>query len=252
LITVGVIKKKMRKKQKRGNLIALLIGYDDKKVYFWKIYSHSLRAYETIILPRKWRNLDDKQMYNLLENVIDVIRTVVRDGLKSVLIASSNKKEFWKKIMDHVAKHHYWLLKGYNRVSFGEIIGNANSLESAKNLVSKEESKQIVTEVISEEIYRLEKIINTEDLNAGLLYNLDDIESIVYEGGKKDKNAAKKLDLIIITQNYIDNQKNKNRIHRLSQIANNKGIKVKIISIEDPSVDHFDQFGGILAFKKEC
>jgi stalled ribosome rescue protein Dom34 len=243
----------MRKKQKRGNLIALLIGYDNKKIYFWKIYSHSLRAHETIKLPRKWQNLDDKQLYNLLEEVVDVIRKVVKDGLKSILIASTYYKEFWNKFMEHVTKHHQWLLKGYNRVSFGEINGRANTLESAKNLVSKEESKQVVTEIISEEIShlieRLEKIINAGNPNEGLLYNLDDIEAIVYKGGKKDKSAAKELDLIIITQNYIHNHKNKNRIHRLTQIAKNKGIKVKIISIEDPSVDRFNQFGGILAFK---
>ena len=246
----------MRKKQKRGNLLALLIGYDDKKIYFWMIYSHSLRAYETIKLPRKWQNLDDKQVYNLLEDVVDIIRKVVRDGLKSILIASSHKNEYWKKLMEHVTKHHKWLLKGYNRVSFGEVNGIANSLESAKNLVSKEESQQVVNEILSEEIYqlivRLEKIINSGNPNAGFLYNLDEIEAIVYEGGKKDKIAAEKLDLIIITKNYINNQKDKNRIHRLTQIAINKGIKVKMISIEDPSVDRFDQFGGILAFKKEC
>ena len=244
----------MRKKQKRGHLIALLIGFDDKKIFFWKIYSHSIRAYETIKLPRKWQNLDDKQLYNVLEEVVDIIRKVVREGLKSILIASPYENEYWNKLPDHISKHHKWLLKGYNRVSFGEIIGTANSLESAKNLVSKEESKQVVTEIISEEIYqlieRLEKIVNSRNSNNDLLYDLDDIEKIVYEGGKKDKKAAEKLDLIVITKNYINSQKNKSRIHRLTQIANNKGIKVKMISIEDVSVDRFDQFGGILAFKK--
>ena len=244
----------MTKKPKCGTFLAILMSYDDKKVYFWKIYSHSLRAYETIKLPRKWQYLDNKQLYNLFENVVDIMRKVVRDGLKSILIASSYNNKYWKQLREHISQHHKWLLKGYNRVSFGEINGTANSLESAKYLVSKEESKQVVTEIISEEIYqlieRLEKIINSGDPNVGFFYHLDDIEEIVYEGGKRDKTAASKLDLIVITKNYINNQKDKNRIHRLTQIANNKGIKVKLISIEDPSVDRFDQFGGILAFKK--
>ena len=246
----------MTKKPKCGTFLAILMSYDDKKVYFWKIYSHSLRAYETIKLPRKWQYLDNKQLYNLFENVVDIMRKVVRDGLKSILIASSYNNKYWKQLREHISQHHKWLLKGYNRVSFGEMIGTATSLESAKNLISTEESKQVVTEIISEEIYqlaeRLEKIINTGNSNIGLLYSLDEIEAIVYEGGKKDKSAAEKLDLIIFTQNYIDNQKDKVRIQRLTQIAKNKGIKMKIISIEDPSVDRFDQFGGIIAFKKEC
>jgi len=130
----------MRKRQQRGHLIAILIGFDDKKIFFWKIYSHSLREYDTIKLPRKWLNLDDKQLYNVLEEVVDLIRKVVRDGLKSILIASPYENGYGNKFTEHIAKHHKWLLKGYNRVSFGEILGTANSLESAKNLFAKEET----------------------------------------------------------------------------------------------------------------
>ncbi|MBA7587760.1 hypothetical protein ES708_29798 [subsurface metagenome] len=82
------------------------------------------------------------------------------------------------------------------------------------------------------------------------MYNLEDIEAFIYEGGKKDKTAAEKLDFLIVTEDFINNHKNKHRIHRLIQIANNKGIITKTISIENPAVDRFNQFGGILAFKK--
>ena len=80
---------------------------------------------------------------------------------------------------------------------------------------------------------------------------MEEIEALVYEGGKKDKDVAKKLDLIIMTKNFIEKNRNKNRIHRLLQIANNKGVKTKIISIDNPFADRFDQFGGLLAFRKE-
>jgi len=79
---------------------------------------------------------------------------------------------------------------------------------------------------------------------------LEDIEVLIYKGGKKDKSAAEKLDFLTVTEDFINNHKSKNRIHRLIQIANNKGIITKTISIENPAVDRFNQFGGILAFKK--
>jgi stalled ribosome rescue protein Dom34 len=78
---------------------------------------------------------------------------------------------------------------------------------------------------------------------------LVDIEALIYGRGKKDKSAAEKLDFLIVTEDFI-NSHNKHRIHRLIQIANNKGIITKTISIESPSADRFNQFGGILAFKK--
>ena len=60
------MKKRMKKKPKRGFLVALLIGFDEKEIHTWKVYSHSLRSYKTIKLTRKWKYLDDKQIYKLL------------------------------------------------------------------------------------------------------------------------------------------------------------------------------------------
>lgn len=244
----------MKKKQKRGFLVALLIGFDEKAIYSWKVYSHSLRAYKTIKLPRKWKYLDDKQRYNLLEDMVNIIRPVIREGLKSIILANPEKEEYSATFLDHINKHHQWLLKGYNRVSIGEIDGVADSLESAKFLISQEESKLVIDETITDElndiVKRLEKLIHTGDPEKLLLYSLEEIEAIVYQGGKKDKKAAEKLDLIIITANFIEKQANKSNIYRLLQIANNKGVKTKTISKESQYTDRFDQLGGLLAFKK--
>jgi len=246
----------MKRKPKRGFLVALLIGFDEKEIHTWRVYSHSLRVYKTIKLARKWKYLDDKQIYNLLEELVNLIRLVIRDGLKSILLASPQKKDYSTIFLDHINKHHQWLVrsKGYNRVSFGEIVGNANNIESAKFLISQEKSLHVIHETTSDEINllvkQLNKIINIGDPNRLLLYNLVDIEALIYGRGKKDKSAAEKLDFLIVTEDFINNRKNKNRIHRLIQIANNKGIITKTISIEDPAADRFNQFGGILAFKK--
>ena len=249
------MEKKMKKRPKRGFLMALLIGFDEKEIHTWKVYSHSLRVYKTIKLTRKWKYLDDKQIYKLLEELVNLIRIVIRDGLKSILLASSQKKDCSTIFLDHINKHHQWLVrsKGYNRVSFGKIVGNANTLEGAKFLISQEKSLDIISETTSDEINllvkQLNKIINVGDPNKILLYSLEDIEALIYGRGKKDKSAADKLDFLIVTEDYI-NSHNKHRIHRLIQIANNKGIITKTVSIENPAADRFNQFGGILAFKK--
>jgi len=246
----------MAKKSKRGFLMALLIGFDEKFIHAWKVYSHSLRFYKTIKLTRKWKYLDDKQIYHSLEELVNFIRLVIKDGVKSILLASPQKNNYSTIFLDHINKHHQWLVrsKGYNQVSFGEIVGNANTLESAKFLISQEKSLDIISETTSDEINllvkQLNKIINVNDPNKLLLYNLEEIEELIYGRGKKDKSAAENLDFLIVTENFINNHKNKNRIHRLIQIAKNKGIITKTISLENPAADRFDQFGGILAFKE--
>lgn len=249
------MKTNLKKRQKRGFLVALLIGFDEKTIHSWKAYSHSLRGFKTIKLPRKWKYLDDKQIYNLLEDLVNVIRPVIKEGLKSIILADPEKKEYSTSFLDHINKHHQWLLKGHNRVSIGQIVGVANSLESAEFLISKDTTKLIIDDTITDEIHqitrRLDRLIQIGDPNRILLYSLEDIEAILYEGGKKDKCAAKKLDLIIMTKNFLEKNGNKNRFHRLLQIANNKGVKTKIISIDSPIADRFNQFGGLLAFRKE-
>lgn len=246
----------MKRKTKRGFLTALLIGFDEKEIHAWKVYSHSLRFYKTIRLTRKWKYLDEKQIYHSLEELVNLIRIVIKEGVKSILLAGPLKTDYSTIFLDHINKHHQWLVrtKGYDRVSFGEIVGTANTLDSANYLISQEKSLNIISETTSDEINllvkQLNKIINIGDPNRILLYNLEEIESLIYGRGKKDKSAAEKLDFLIVTENFINNHRSKHRIHRLIQIANNKGIITKTISIENPAVDRFDQFGGILAFKK--
>ncbi len=246
----------MKKRPKRGFLVALLIGFDEKEIHAWKVYSHSLRFYKTIKLTRKWKYLDDKQIYHSLEELVNLIRLVIRDGLKSILLANPQKNNYSTIFLNHINKHHQWLVRsrGYNRVSIGEIVGTANTLEGANYLISQEKSLDIISETTTDEINllvkQLNKIINVGDPNKLLLYSLEDIEALIYGKGKKDKSAADKLDFLIVTENFINRNKQKNRIHRLMQIANNKGIITKTISIENPAVDRFDQFGGLLAFKK--
>jgi len=241
-------------KPKRGFLMALLIGFDEKQLRSWEVYSHSLRSFKTIKYSRKWKYLDEKQKYNLFEDLVDLIRPLIKKGLKSILIASEEKNEISNVFLDHVNKHHRWLMKGYNRVSFGKIIGLADSLESAKRLISHEDSLSIIEETITDELSqlseKLEMLIRTGDPNELLLYNLEGIESIVFEGGKKDRSAANILELLVVTEKFLERKKLKSRLHRLLQIAQNKGIKTKIIPIDSPEAIIFTQLGGIVAFRR--
>jgi len=245
----------MGRNRKRGFLLALLIGFDEKHILGWKVYSHSLRPYNNIIMPRKWKYLDEKQQYKLFEDLVDFIRPMIKQGLKSILLAEEGKLNISDDFIEHVNKHHRWLIKGRNRISFGKIKGLANTLESAQTLLTREDSSNIIEETVSEELnqlsQKLEMLINTGDPKELLIYNLEGIENLVFEGGKKDVSAAENLELIILTESYLENRRHKNRVHRLLQIAQNKGVKTKIISKESPEAASFNRLGGILAFKKD-
>jgi len=245
-----------KKRQTRGFLVAMLVSFDEQATYLWKIFTHQIRAFKTVQLAKKWKYTSDKEKYHIYEDLVNVIRPVIKEGLKSVILASPPKRDYSSEFLEHVKKHHQWLirLRGDNQVSFGQIVGNAYTSEEASNLIAEQESVDVIRETTSGEgdliINHLEKHINANDQNVMVLYGLREIEDYIYKGGIKDKYTADNIDYLILTDNFLDLHKKKNRIHRLMQISENKGIITKIISGESPSGIRINQFGGIICFKK--
>lgn len=246
-----------KKRQKRGFLVALLVGFNEQAIHIWKVFSQTIRGFKLIKLARKWKYADNKQQYHFHEDLVNAIRPIIKEeGIKSILLASPPKTDYSSRFIEHVNKHHQWLVRsrGDNQVSFGQIIGIARTLEEASILIAKEESVEIINETTSDEadliINHLEKSINANNQNIMVLYGLKEIEDFVYKGGKKDKSAGEKADYLVLTDIFLDAHKQKNRIHRLIQIAENKGVLTRIISSESSSGSRINQFGGIICFKK--
>lgn len=245
-----------KKRNKRGHPVALLVSFDEKEIHLWRIFSHSLRNYKTIKLKRKWKYSDEKQKYHYFEDTIDALRPIIKEGMKSILLAAPAKEEFSSKFMEHLEKHHRWLLKQRrgNQVSFGQVVGVANDFKQANYLMNKQEVSEMLDQITADEadliIKHLEKSINIDHPNAEVIYGLEHIEDFIYRGGKKDTTAGEKVDFLVLNETYLSNHSQKGRVHRLMQIARNKGIKVKIISEESESSSRIKQFGGIICFKK--
>lgn len=246
-----------KKRQKRGYLVALLIGFDEQEIHIWRVYSHSIREYKHVKLDRKWKNMDDKQIYHFNETLVNIIRPVIKEGLKSILLAELPKKECSDKFLEHVKKHHQWLIRsrGDNKVSFGQIVGSAGNFEEATFLINKHEFIEVLTETTSDEgdkiINQLEKSINSNDENVIITYGLKEIEGLIYKGGKQNKFSGDKGNYLLISREFLENHNQKNRINRLMQIAENKGVSIKIYSEETPAGNRVIQFGGILCFIKK-
>ncbi|MBD3254894.1 MAG: hypothetical protein GF383_07360 [Candidatus Lokiarchaeota archaeon] len=245
-----------KKRKKRGFLIALMVGFDEKSIHLWKVYGYTVKRYKQIKLGKKWKYADSKQKYHYFEQLVDAIRPFRKKGLKSILLVCPPKLELTDLFLKHVNKHHRWLVssRGNNQITFGGIDGYARDLEEAKYLVSKEEVSEKIFEITSEEanliIKQLEKSMNIDKKDAIVIYGLKEIEDLIYEGGKKDDSVADKIDYLIMSKNFVNNHSNKSRVYRLKQIAENKGIMTRIISGETSAGSRINQFGGIICFKK--
>ena len=244
-------KRKRKKRPKRGYPIAILIGFHHKQVDMWHIFSERVKPLETIkIGNRKTKNA--KRIFDFHEAIIDVLRPLMREGVRSILISSLIKTNYAELFLEHVKKHHAWLVqeKATSTASFGMLVGPASNLEQVQELIESKQYQEIMGETIAKEADRiidvLEKRLNDDKDGEYIIFSLKDIEDIMYARWEPED---LKPEYLLLTDKYLASSKQKNRLNKLMQIAKNRKVKVKVINEEETNAGkRVAQFGGIVCF----
>ncbi|MFW9819085.1 MAG: hypothetical protein ACFFE5_05695 [Candidatus Thorarchaeota archaeon] len=244
--------KKRKKPIKRGHQVAILIGLHDNDAVFWKIYSESIRFHKSIKRGRKRKSQNTKHLYHFHEEIIDTLRMIIKEGIRSVILLSPPKEVYSDEFLNHDKKHQSWLLKkGNNQVIFSKIIGNqAKTPKDVYFLKNQDYFREIVDKTSNQEglliLDELTEIINKNEKFSKILYTWEEIEQEL-RYIKRNPNSPKP-NYIILTEEYIKNPKNRNKIHRILQIAKNLEIKTKIVKLESEAGGIVEQFGGLICY----
>ncbi|WP_455369741.1 hypothetical protein [[Eubacterium] cellulosolvens] len=238
---------KMKRRYKRGYFVAVLIGFEEKQAVLWQIFSKVVKHYVTLIIDTK----DKKNLYNFHESTIDKLRPLLREGVRSIIVTAPMKTNYAKDFLNHVQKHHQWLFQenSPNNTTFGELSGSATQIHEVSKLIKTKEFCSLLSETTSEDtdqiIDTLEKRLNETDGPSVILYSIKDIEELV---DSQLEHSKLKPEYIILTDKYLDDTKEKNRIHRLLQISKNKNIKTRIVKEETKAGVRLNQLGGLVCF----
>ena len=108
--------RKKKKRVKRGHPVGILIGFDEEKAVFWRIYSEIMKQDIVIKRVRKRKNQDIKQLYHFNEDIVNGLRSFIKDGEKSVLLVSPPKKEYSKEFLNVFSKLSE--IAGVERIEF--------------------------------------------------------------------------------------------------------------------------------------
>ncbi|MHA1242838.1 MAG: hypothetical protein ACTSQU_18950 [Promethearchaeota archaeon] len=168
--------KKRKKRVRRGHPVAILIGLHDNDAVFWRIFSESIRPHFKINRGRKRRNQNKKHLFHFHEEIINVLRPIIKEGIRSVILLSPPKEEYSDEFLSHVNKHHSWLLKKGNQgVVFSKIVGNqAKTQKDVHYLKTQDYFKDIVGETSNQEalliLEELTEIINKNEKFSNLIY----------------------------------------------------------------------------------
>jgi stalled ribosome rescue protein Dom34 len=234
-----------RRSGKRGYSVAVLVGLEEERAVLWRVFSKVVK-YESTVQFEGARN-DTKALYNFHEALINTLRPVLREGVRSIVLASPAKSNYGKSFVSHVQLHHAWLAQGHGKAAFSEATGSAGTLPEVSLLVKSPSFHQILNETASEEaevlVELLEKRLNASGRETLVLYSLTEIEDLIYSPWKQGKPKPEHL---LLSDACLGGSRAKSRLQRLMQIAANKGVKVKIVDAKSAAGVRVAQFGGMV------
>lgn len=240
---------KRKKGYKRGYAVALLVGFEGDHAVLWQVFSHVVKLHLKLKLGGK--RTDEKALYNFHESVFDALRPMLKEGVRSIVVTAPMKTTYAADFLDHVRKHHGYLMqsKSSNRATFAMLVGSADQPQRVTELVKTKEFRELIAETISEEadhtVNILEKYLYSIDSNCVVLFSLREIEDMVYD---RERNDDSRMKCLLLTDKYLAEAEDKNRIHRLLQISQNRKVKTRIVKAETVAGKRISQFGGIVFF----
>ncbi len=225
------------------------MGFENDHVVLWHVFSHVVKLHLTLKLSG--RRTDQSSLYSFHESVFDALRQTLKEGVRSIIVTAPTRTTYGEDFLDHVRRHHSYLLqpKSASRATFALLTGSADQPHKVAELVKTKEFQRAISETTSDEVdivvEALEKSLHNTDTETAVLFSLKEIEDRIYNQRPDDTAETKYL---ILTDKYLADSKDKNRINRLLQIANNKKVKTRIVNAETPAGKRITQLGGTVYF----
>lgn len=223
------------------------MGLEDGRAVLWKVFSNVVKPEKTLWLDGT-KN-DRKALYSFHESIVDALRPTLNEGVRSIILVSHTKTNHAQSVIDHIRSHHTWLVQGPNKATFSKATGSAVTLQEVATLTRTPMFHQLISETTSEEtknlIDVLEKCFNKSNQDMIVAYSLEETEDLILGRRKLGKPDPEYL---MLTDKYLSDSCEKNRLHRLMQIAANRNIKTRILDAESTAGVRLTQFGGMVCF----
>jgi stalled ribosome rescue protein Dom34 len=235
------------KSYRRGYPVAVLVGIEQDHVALWQVFSQVAKQQQTI--PLTGDRKDSKALYNFHESIVNALRPTLKEGVRSIIVASAARTIYAQEFLNHIKAHHTWLLQGTNKATFSQITGSASTPTQVAALTKTAVFKQLIQENASEETENLLEILEkrlskTDNL---VLFSLQEAENLILFQQAPGKPQPEYL---LLTDDYLSGSRMRNRVNRLMQIAARNGVKTRVIDAESNAGKRLTQLGGIVCLAK--
>ncbi len=221
------------------------MGIEETFSVLWKVFSRVVKPEKTITLEGSRSN--SKDLYNFHESIVNALRPTLKEGVRSIILVSPAKTTFIVEFAEHVTQHHKWLVQGSNKAVFSQMTGSASNLSQVAKLAKSSIFRKIINLTAEAEtenlIEVLEKRLNSSEERSRVLFSLEEVETVVLS---KHKPGRLKPEYLLLTDKYLSESLEKNRLLRLMQIAANRKVKTRVVNDESPAGIRLSQLGGIV------
>ncbi len=228
-----------------GYAVAVLVGLKEDEAVLWRVYSNVAKTEKTLKLTG-FRS-DAKAVYNFHESIVNALRPVLKEGVKTVILATPPRTGYSANFLRHIKDHHAWLTTGPGKATFAELQGAANTPHEVAELTRKPDFKGRIGDATSSEtenlLELLEKRLNVASHEPLVAYSLEESEEKILGAWQPGKS---KPEYLLLVNTALSPSRQRNRIQRLMQVAANRGVKVRVVDSETTAGKRLMQLGGIV------
>lgn len=99
---------KRKHRYRRGYPLAVLVGLEERRAVLWRVFSEVVKL-DGIV--ERGREAEKGELYDFLESIVNALRPIIKEGIKSIVIAAPARTDYAKNFLDHIRKHHVWLVR---------------------------------------------------------------------------------------------------------------------------------------------
>jgi stalled ribosome rescue protein Dom34 len=237
------------KSYRRGYPVASLAGIESDHSALWQIFSQVAKHQQNI--PLNGARNDPKAVYSFHEAIVNALRITLKEGIRSIIVASPPRTSYAQDFLNHIKAHHSWLFQSANKAVFSAITGSASTPQQVAAIAKTSTFKELISETTSQETENLLEILEKR-LNSPenlVLFSLPEAEHFILDTQTEGK---PKPEYLMLTDEYLSNSRQKYRVNKLMQIAANKGVKTRVISAESTAGKRVTQLGGLICLAKNA
>jgi len=224
------------------------VGLDSHRAVLWVVHSQSIKQQASIGWPRDRDGGSDGDRYNFFNAIIAALKPVFSGGVGSLIVASSgNGTALADSFVAHVRKHHAYLVRSIRMES---ITADASTANAARTLVKTQAFQTVAANVIEQEsdsmIQLLDARLADDTGRFTVLYSLEEIDRFFRAFSKAGPLSVGVPEHILMTEKFWAAQKSSPRLQRITDLARNAGVKVRVFPEDDKSGARIAQLGGLV------